>query len=115
MNNMGDVRHEAILLRGGYRVALCDYCSDAKGTDLHHIVQKSQTMHNTQAREASECLELTSWLCQDCHIGTHNVHNPAAMQELLIWNRDTLNLDVQGALDVVNLYLTTPIILEEED
>src|SRR5258705_13170145 len=82
MSAISDVRHQAILLRGGYRVALCDYCADAKGTDLHHIVQKSQTIHNIMAREASECLELTSWLCKDCHIGTHNVHNHAAMQEL---------------------------------
>ncbi len=114
MSNIGDIRHLAILLRGGYRLALCDYCGDAKGTDLHHIVQKSQTMNNEKARKASEVLALTSWLCKDCHIGTHNVHNPAAMQELLIWNRDSLGLDVQKALDMVNLYLVTPITLGEE-
>lgn len=114
MSNIGDVRHQAILLRGGYRFALCDYCGDAKGTDLHHIIQKSVTMNNPKAREASECLELTSWLCKDCHIGSRNVHNHAAAQELLRWNMNALGLDVFGALARLNICLVTPVNLEEE-
>ena len=92
---------------------MCDYCGDYKGTDLHHIVNKGST-HSPEAREASEVIELFSWVCQDCHIGTHNVHNPKATQILLRRNIEIFGRDrVLQAIEKINKYLNYPIVLEK--
>lgn len=107
-----ELRHLAILFRGGYGNAICDYCHQNRGTDLHHIISRGRT-HNPAARDNSQVLELVSLLCQDCHIGTFNVHNPEATNDLLWFNVHLFGRNrVEDALTNVNKFLTTPILLK---
>jgi hypothetical protein len=92
---------------------MCDYCGRSLGTDLHHLVSRGRT-HTAAAREASESLYLFSWLCQDCHIGSNNVHTRDRTQVLLAFNASLFGEEnVRNALAEVNQYLRQPIIMEE--
>ncbi len=95
------VRHRIFTDRGGYQRAACDLCGAKGASDVHHIVPKSRTQSSPEAREASECVELMSLLCSQCHTGD-NVHNPESAVVLLDINAERYgDVEVMAALKAV--------------
>jgi len=67
-------RHKMIIQRGG-KDAVCDLCGqkpDYRGLQLHELLQRGLTVHNSPARALSYEPELTALLCANCHSGAHN-------------------------------------------
>lgn len=68
------VRHRMIIERGG-KHAVCDLCGqkpDYRGLQLHELIQRGMTVHNSPARALSYEPEMTALLCADCHSQAHN-------------------------------------------
>src|SRR5690554_2535669 len=92
--------------RGGFRT-LCDLCKAERGTEIHHIVSKGRTQGSPEARDLSECKELLSLLCRECHA---KAHNPDVATALLRFNAVLYGEDeVRAALEAVNSRLSRPI------
>lgn len=109
------VRWEMQLRRGGIGYAQCDNGCGKPGTDAHHLINRG-SIHSEAGRAASERIELLSWVCQDCHIGSRNVHNPEARERLLRRNVELFGYDnVVNALQGVAGFLSHPVTLGEED
>lgn len=67
-------RHRMIVERGG-KHAVCDLCGqkpDYRGLQLHELIQRGMTVHNSPARALSYEPEMTALLCADCHSRAHN-------------------------------------------
>lgn len=73
--------------------ALCHYCGKRKGCQMHELVNRAQTVGNSQARELSFTATLCSYLCPNCH----EKHAPTQAGEQKLWQR---NFEVWGK-DVV--------------
>lgn len=65
----------------------CDMCETALYSERHHIIQKSQTTSNEEAREIANGHLLTAFLCKACHEDIDRPENrEALLQKLYVIN-----------------------------
>lgn len=90
----------------------CPLCNEAKPTDYHELVYRSQTIYDDEAREASFAAEISACLCQSCHSEAHNWETTKRLYRLNVglWGIDAVenalvNLGFVGAQDLI--YVTS--------
>jgi len=89
--------------------ALCHYCEQQPGSQMHELVNRAQTSSNEEALRLSFTETLCSWLCSDCHVlaPTRDVEKALWQRNLRVYGAERVFADLERLIHVLG---TQPII-----